>query len=98
MSKRPFEVTIGDGIRVAVLAIDNFLEITSKYPSQPQINIQLFSGEDEEYVRAEYSMTLGGLWIFRGELAAAAVLIPCSYVEARLVAEKLAIELEDADR
>ena len=66
--------------------------------SEPQINIQLFSGEDDEYVRAEYSMTLGGLLIVRGEMAAAAVLIPCSYVEARLVAAKLAIELEDADR
>ncbi len=43
-------------------------------------------------------MELEGVWILKGAPAAAAVLIPCSYVEARLVAEGLAVGLEDADR
>jgi hypothetical protein len=98
MRKRPFEVTIGNGIRVAVLALDNFLEITSKDLSQPQINFMLFSGPDEEHLRVEYSMALKGVFILKGEPAAAAVLIPCSYVEALLVAEGLAVKLDNADR
>ncbi len=98
MSRRPFAVTIGNGIRVAVLAVDNYLEVTSKDPSQPQINFMLFSGRDEEELRVEYSMNLEGVFILKGAPPTAAMLIPCSYVEARLVAEGLAVELEDADR
>lgn len=95
MSKRPFKITIGDGVRIAVQAVDNTLEITSKYESQPQINIELFSRPDEEYLQLVYSLGLGGLMIANGT-AGTSAFIPCPYVEALLVAEGLAIELVDA--
>jgi len=95
MTIKPFEMTIGDGVRINY--DQGCLDLSPQQPTQPGISLNVPPSDPCLEIRLAYSADSRHLIFFCGLITVATVSIQCTAEEATMLSHAMGLVLEDAE-